>query len=106
VLSEKGYRMLSAAEGNEGLRIAGNHREPIDLLLTDMVMPRMGGRELANRLEAARPGLKVLFMSGYTEDAVSHRGVLKVGLSYLQKPFTSDALVRKVRETLDRPAPR
>jgi signal transduction histidine kinase/ActR/RegA family two-component response regulator len=106
VLSEKGYRMLCAAEGNEGLRIAGNHREPIDLLLTDMVMPRMGGRELANRLEAAMPGLKVLFMSGYTEDAVSHRGVLQVGLSFLQKPFTSDALVRKVRETLDRPAPR
>jgi two-component system, cell cycle sensor histidine kinase and response regulator CckA len=102
VLSEKGYRVLFAAEGNEGLRIAGGHREPIDLLITDVVMPGMGGRELAARLEAARPGMKVLFMSGYSEKVISHHGILEDGLAFFQKPFTSDALLRKVRETLDR----
>ena len=102
VLSEKGYRMLSAAEGNEGLRIAGGHQEPVDLLITDVIMPGMGGRELANRLEASIPGMKVLFMSGYTENTISHHGVLEEGLAFLQKPFTSETLLRKVRETLDR----
>jgi PAS domain S-box-containing protein len=102
VLSGNGYRVLLACEGGEALRISGEHAGPIDLLITDVVMPGMGGREVASRLETARPGLKVLFMSGYTENAVSHHGVLDAGLAFLQKPFLSDALLRKVREVLDR----
>ncbi len=101
VLSGKGYRVLMASDGNEGLRISREYDGPIDLLLTDMVMPRMGGRELATRLEAERAGMKVLFMSGYTGDAISHQGVLESGLSFIQKPFRTDALLRKVREVLD-----
>ncbi|MDD5761361.1 MAG: PAS domain S-box protein [bacterium] len=101
VLSAKGYRVLTASDGSEGLRMAGEYNGPIDLLLTDLVMPGMGGRQLATRLAAGRPGVKVLFMSGYTEDAISHEGVLEAGLSFIQKPFTSDALLRKVREILD-----
>jgi two-component SAPR family response regulator len=62
----------------------------------------MGGRELASRVEAAKPGVRVLFVSGYTENAISHHGILEAGLEFLQKPFTTDALLRKVREVLDR----
>jgi two-component system cell cycle sensor histidine kinase/response regulator CckA len=102
VLSGNGYRVLLASEGSEALRVAGEHEGPIDLLVTDLVMPGMGGREVARRLEAARPGLRVLYMSGYTEDAISHHGVLDPGLAFLQKPFLSDALLRKVREVLHR----
>jgi CheY-like chemotaxis protein len=102
VLSERGYRILSAAEGSEALGISGGHPEAIDLLITDVVMPGMGGRDLANCLEAERPGMKVLFMSGYSEQAISRHGILEDGLAFLQKPFTSEVLSRKVRETLDR----
>jgi PAS domain S-box-containing protein len=79
VLSAKGYRVLTASDGSEGLRVSGEYNGPIDLLLTDMVMPGMGGRELATRLEAGRAGMKVLFISGYTEDAISHEGLLEAG---------------------------
>jgi len=102
VLSAKGYRVLSASDGFEALRLCGECADPVDLLVTDVVMPRMGGRELASRVETARPGTRVLFVSGYTEDAISHHGVLEAGLEFLQKPFTSDALLRKVRGILDR----
>jgi len=102
VLSGNGYRVLLAGEASEALRISGEHEGTIDLLVTDVVMPGMGGREVANRLGAARPGMKVLFMSGYTEDTISHHGVLEAGLAFIQKPFASDALLRKVREVLDR----
>ena len=102
VLSGNGYRVLLACEGSEAFRVSGEHDGPIDLLITDVVMPGMGGREVARRLETARPGLRVLFMSGYTENAISHHGVLDAGVAFLQKPFLSDALLRKVREVLDR----
>ena len=102
VLSAKGYRVLSACEGVEALRLCGDCADPVDLLVTDVVMPGMGGRELASRVEAAKPGVRVLFVSGYTENAISHHGVLEAGLEFLQKPFTTDALLRKVREVLDR----
>jgi PAS domain S-box-containing protein len=100
VLSGKGYRVLMASDGSEGLRVSAEYNGPIDLLLTDLVMPGMGGREFATRLEAGRAGMKVLFMSGYTEDVISHQGLLEAGLSFLQKPFTSGDLLRKVREVL------
>lgn len=102
VLSGNGYRVLLASDGSEALRVSGEHEGPIDLLITDLVMPGMGGREVASRLEKSRPGLRVLFMSGYTENAISHHGVLDAGVEFLQKPFLSDALLRKVRELLDR----
>ena len=102
VLSGNGYRVLLACEGSEALRVSEEYEGTIDLLVTDLVMPEMGGREVARRLEAARPGLRVLYMSGYTENAISHHGVLDPGLAFLQKPFLSDALLRKVREVLDR----
>ena len=73
----------------------------VDLLLTDVVMPEMSGRELAEKFARLKPHAKVLFMSGYTDDAIIHHGVLRAGTSYLQKPFSPDTLARKVREVLD-----
>ena len=102
VLSRKGYRVLSASDGFDALRLCGESADPVDLLITDVVMPRMGGRELASRIQTAKPGVRVLFVSGYTEDAISQRGILEAGLQFLQKPFTTDALLRKVREVFDR----
>jgi PAS domain S-box-containing protein len=102
VLSGNGYRVLLAVSGSEALRISGEHEGPIDLLITDVVMPGMGGGEVASRLETAKPGLRVVVMSGYTENAIGHHGILETGMEYLRKPFTADALLRKVREVLDR----
>jgi signal transduction histidine kinase len=96
-----GFSVLEAASGPEALRLAAAHEAPIHLLLTDVVMPHMGGRELAARLRAARPDLKVLFTSGYTHNAIVHRGVLDPGLSFLPKPYVPHVLARRVRDTLD-----
>jgi two-component system cell cycle sensor histidine kinase/response regulator CckA len=84
--------------------VAAQATEGIDLVVTDVVMPGMGGRALAERLVAARPGLRVLYMSGYTDDTIGQHGVLEPGLHYLQKPFAPEELARKVREVLDHPA--
>ena len=101
VLTALGYRLLTAARGEEALaladRLAGR---TLQLLITDVVMPGMGGRELAGRLSARFPALKVLYMSGYTENAIVHQGVLENGLDFLQKPFSSATLAQKVREVL------
>ncbi len=101
VLEKHGYKLLLAATGRDGVQVAEQHAAPIDLLVTDVVMPEMGGRELAQRLTARQPGLKVLFLSGYTDDAIVHHGVLDAGVAFLQKPFKPDDLVRKIREVLD-----
>jgi CheY-like chemotaxis protein len=84
--------------------VAEKHADRIDLMLTDVVMPHMGGRELAERIHAIRPGLKVLYMSGYTDNVILQRGVLGPGSAFLQKPITPEVLARKVREVLDGPA--
>ena len=92
--------MIDAADPVEALRLSGEDGT-IHLLLTDVVMPKMSGRQLADRVTTARPDLKVLYMSGYTEDAIVHHGVLDEGVVLLQKPLTPEALLRKVREVLD-----
>jgi PAS domain S-box-containing protein len=102
ILRRQGYRILEAADGQAALRIAGDHMGEIDLLLTDVVMPGgFSGRQLAEQLVSQRHDLKVLYMSGYTDDAITHYGVLDAGIAYLQKPFTPNALVHKVQEVLE-----
>ena len=100
-LGAAGYTVLAAAGGEEALRLAGVHSGPIHLLLTDVVMPSMSGRAVAEELVRERPTLDVLYMSGYTGDALGHHGVLEAGTHFLAKPFTPSDLTRRVREVLD-----
>jgi PAS domain S-box-containing protein len=100
LLERLGYRVLEAASPGEALILCEKHEGEIRLLLTDVVMPNMSGKELAERISAIKPGLKTLFMSGYTADAIAQRGVLEEGIHFLQKPFPLDALAKKVREAL------
>jgi CheY-like chemotaxis protein len=102
VLEGAGYHVLEASSGFDALRVSSGHGGRLDLLLTDVVMPGMSGRELAERLAPVRPGIKVLYMSGHTDDAIFHHGVTQAGTGFLQKPFTPDALERRVRELLGR----
>jgi CheY-like chemotaxis protein len=101
VLERQGYRVLAARDGDEALLICEQHKDPIHLMLTDVVMPVMNGHEVAKRLESLHPETKVLYMSGYTDNAIVLHGVLVEGVRYIQKPFTVDALTKKVREVLD-----
>ncbi|HEV2827914.1 MAG TPA: response regulator [Pyrinomonadaceae bacterium] len=103
-LSDSGYKVLPSSNGNEALDILGQHLDGVHLIVTDVVMPQMSGRELAERAIAISPGTKVLFMSGYTNDAIVRHGVLNPGTWFIQKPFGPDALARKVREVLDAPS--
>jgi two-component system, cell cycle sensor histidine kinase and response regulator CckA len=100
-LKESGYSILSAAEGQQALQVARQHFGPIALLLTDVVMPGMNGRVLGERLAPSQPGMKVLYMSGYTDSFIAGHGVLEPGTQLLHKPFSQEALTRKVREILD-----
>jgi two-component system, cell cycle sensor histidine kinase and response regulator CckA len=100
ILERNGYRVREAATGGEALQLCEGYDGPLDLLLTDVVMPRMSGRELAERLQEIRPGLPVLFMSGYAEDEIAHRGVLEPGTHFIEKPFSPEAFARKVQEVL------
>jgi CheY-like chemotaxis protein len=101
-LRERGYTVLDARNAEDALAIAAAS-PPFDLLLTDVVMPGLNGRELWDRLQRLRPGARVLFMSGYTEDEVLRRGLQGSGSAYLQKPFTPADLARAVRAAFDRP---
>jgi PAS domain S-box-containing protein len=105
VLRRHGYRVMAAADGRSALELADGHPGQIDLLITDVIMPEMSGRQLADRLKEQRTALKVLFVSGYTDDAIVRHGILEPGIAFLQKPFTPESLARKVREVLDAPAP-
>jgi len=103
VLSEQGYTVIEAPTPLDAERLAVNSGEGIHLLLTDVVMPGISGRELAKRLTGRYPNLRVLYMSGYTYNVIAHDGTLEEGISFLQKPFTPHVLTQKVREVLDRP---
>src|ERR1041385_4328159 len=99
----QGYEVLEPDRGRSALDIARRHTGPIDLLVTDLVMPDTNGPKLAETLRAARPGLRVLFMSGYPDNAIIHHGMLESGVAYLAKPFTTDGIIAKAREVLDAP---
>ena len=101
ILSGNGYKVLEAGNGREALLLSEAHRGEIHLLLTDVVMPKMSGRELTERIRPLRPDLRILYMSGYIDDAILRHDVLEDGVPFLQKPFTSEGLARKVREVLD-----
>jgi PAS domain S-box-containing protein len=100
-LGRTGYRVLDAADGVQALDVAVAHRGPIHILVTDVVMPRLSGRELVTRLTAARPDVKVLYISGYTDDSIFRHGVLEGGVAFLQKPFNLRDLAQKIRQVLD-----
>lgn len=103
LLEQHGYTVLLARDGEEALAVAADYAGTIDLLLTDVVMPRLGGRELAQHLTTARPNVRVLFMSGYTPDTVLRQGIMRDGLAFVQKPFKGRDLLSNIRELLDRP---
>jgi CheY-like chemotaxis protein len=100
-LKRLGYASLVADSGADALVIAQRHKGAIDLLLTDVVMPHMNGRELASAITASRPGIKVLFTSGYARDVLGQHGVIDEGLEFLRKPYTFDELAVRLREVLD-----
>jgi two-component system, cell cycle sensor histidine kinase and response regulator CckA len=101
VLQQHGYRVLEARHGPDAFGAAEEHAGPIHLLLTDVVMPHMSGRELADRLRSMHPEMAILYMSGHTDDAIVQHGVLEAGTHFLQKPFSPETLVRAVRQVLD-----
>ncbi len=102
VLEDSGYKVLPAENGPNALTLCQNYSEPIDLLISDVIMPKMGGAELKNQVVNLIPGIKVLFISGYTNDSMAGRGIDDPNLAFLEKPFTPDSLTRKVREVLER----
>ncbi len=100
-MRKHGYRVIEASHGGDALLAVENHEGGIHLMITDLVMPRISGRDLAERLAPAQPEMRVLFMSGYTEDEATRHAVLEEGRPFIAKPFSSEALLRKVREVLD-----
>lgn len=102
LLARNGYAVLSAESIDELLGVVEQQTAPIHLLLTDVVMPGMNGGALAERLRATRPDMRVIYMSGYTSDSIIYHGVLQEGIDFIEKPFSEEALMRKVREVLDR----
>ena len=105
VLKKQGYTILESKDVHDAIELTKNWQEPIDLLLTDVVMPDLSGPDLADQLMAIHPEMKVLYMSGYADNAIVRHGVLPPDAAFVQKPFTAEALNGKVREVLDRPRP-
>ena len=101
ILAGKGYNVITAGSGAEAIALVATHKDAIHILISDVIMPGMGGRQLAERLRAGRPKLKVLFVSGYTDDDVIQQGILDPGMPFLAKPFTPESLLRKIRDVLD-----
>ncbi len=101
-LQQRGYRVLVAENGEDAFRVSEEHGGSIQLMITDVVMPKMSGKETAERFQPLHPQMKVIYMSGYTDDAIVHHGVLAAGLNFIEKPFTPEGLARKVREVLDK----
>jgi CheY-like chemotaxis protein len=101
VLEEYGYQVMTAANGRAGLQVCQDFPDKIDLIVTDVVMPQMSGRELAEKARSLRPNTQVLYMSGFTDDAIVRHGVIADDFCFIQKPFSPDALAKKVREILD-----
>ena len=102
MLRDLGYTVFEASNGREALQVVARcNGRPLDVLVTDVVMPEMGGKKLADHFQTSHPKTKVLFCSGYTNDALVHHGVLEPGIQFLQKPYSMQALAQKVREVLD-----
>jgi CheY-like chemotaxis protein len=101
ILKRCGYHVITARSPGEALLLSEKHPVNIELLLTDVVMPTMNGRELADRIRLTRAGIRILYMSGYTDNVIVHHGVLNSGAAFLQKPFTPESLARSVRQVLD-----
>jgi DNA-binding response OmpR family regulator len=101
MLVRHGYQVLAASTGHDALKVLSEYTGVVDLLLTDVVMPGLSGKDLAIDVVAHRPKTKVLFMSGYSQDVIVHQGVLDAGVHLIEKPFSADGLLRKVREVLD-----
>ena len=104
MLEKAGYLVMRAPNGPEALRLAASHAGPIDLIVTDLMMPEMRGPDMVNRIRHQRPGIRVLYLSGYTEATVMREGLLGEGENFLQKPFAADTFTRRVREILDGPS--
>jgi two-component system, cell cycle sensor histidine kinase and response regulator CckA len=101
LLVSLGYTVFTAGQSSEALEFINSFDDHIDLLITDVIMPVMNGKELAERVILLRPGIKTLYTSGYTENVISHQGVLKKGVIFIQRPFTKEELATKVREALE-----
>jgi two-component system, cell cycle sensor histidine kinase and response regulator CckA len=101
VLQYYGYMVITAENGEDGLRVCREFAGQIDLVLTDLVMPRMSGRELAEQLAVERPGMRVFYMSGFTDDAIVRHGLLEEDIAFIHKPFTPESLATKIMELLD-----
>ncbi len=104
-LRRRGYSVLSAEDGRAALRLLERNDEPVELLLTDVIMPEMSGRALYERIAQSRPDIRVLYMSGYPHEVIAHRGVIESGTHFIQKPFSLEALAAKLREVIEQPAP-
>jgi len=102
LLKRQGYKVLEAPDGGQAFILCEKYQDPIHLILSDVIMPGMSGRELVERLQRIHPEMRVLYMSGYTDNVIIHHGILEQGLAFIQKPFTLETLARKVREVLDK----
>lgn len=103
MLESLGYNVLPASSPNKAMELAGNHEGPIDLLITDVIMPEMNGREIADQLKTLYPDISILFMSDYTENVIAHHNVVKDGVYFIEKPFTLKDIAAMVRDLLSSP---